>query len=350
MTPEEETSSAVSTGGPGVGAGIRIMLRYSLVLVAGFWVAGSAGAATWADGLFSELSKDFGSVPRGKTLTHYFRIVNNTRSSVNISSVRVSCGCTSTTLEKTVLKPGEDTALVASMDTTRFIGPRTVTIYVQFDRPKFEEVRLWVQANARNDFSVTPDSLAFGQVKRGTTPGASVSITFYGIAEARILSVRPESNYILPAVVEVRRQDAEVVYTLTAKMRPDTPVGKWFTDVWMKTNLTNLPQVRVPLTVEVESPLTISPAVVTLGLLHVDDESERRVIVRGVKPFRITRVKGGDANLEVKTNSSEPREVHVLTVKLKPAAIGSLERTLRVVTDLVEDNEIDFRVSASVMP
>src|SRR5690349_16734060 len=47
------------------------MFRYSLVLVAGFWVAGSAGAATWADGLFDELSKDFGSVPRGPTLTHH---------------------------------------------------------------------------------------------------------------------------------------------------------------------------------------------------------------------------------------------------------------------------------------
>jgi hypothetical protein len=326
------------------------MLRYSLVLVAGFWVAGSAGAATWADGLFTELSKDFGSVPRGKTLTHSFRIVNNTRSSVSISSVRVSCGCTSTSLATSHLKPGESTVLEASMDTTRFLGPRTVTIYVQFDRPHFEEVRLWVQANARNDFGVTPEALGFGQIKRGTSPSASVSVTFYGIPDARILSLRPESNYIAPTVVETRRQDAEVVYTLTARVRGDTPVGKWFTDVWLRTNLSNMQQIRVPLTVEVESPLTISPAVVSLGMLKVDGESERRVIVRGVKPFRITRVKGGDANLEAKTNSSEPREVHVLTVKLKPSTTGTLDRTLRVVTDLTEDNEIDFRVSATIMP
>jgi hypothetical protein len=326
------------------------MLRYSLVLVAGFWVAGSAGAATWADGLFAELSKDFGSVPRGRTLTHSFRIVNNTRSTVSIGNVRVSCGCTSTALASSLLKPGEATTLTATMDTTRFIGPRMVTIYVQFERPHFEEVRLWVQANARTDFSVTPEALGFGQIKRGTAPASSVSVTFYGISDARVLSLRPESNYIQVSAVETSRQDAEVVYTVTARLRADTPVGKWFTDVWLKTNLANMPQIRVPLTVEVESPLTISPSVVSLGLLHADGESERRVIVRGIKPFRITKVKGGDATLEVKTNSSEAREVHVLTVKLKPGAPGTLDRTLRVVTDMAEDNEIDFHVSASVVP
>src|SRR5438270_2573182 len=111
------------------------MLRYSLVLVASFWVAGTAGAATWADGLFDELSKDFGSVPRGPTLTHHFRVVNNTGGAVNVASVRVSCGCVSASALKTFLRPGEETAVVANMDSTRFVGLKSVTIYVQFDRP-----------------------------------------------------------------------------------------------------------------------------------------------------------------------------------------------------------------------
>ena len=38
------------------------MLRYTLVLAAGLWAAGTSSAGTWADGLFEELSKDFGCV------------------------------------------------------------------------------------------------------------------------------------------------------------------------------------------------------------------------------------------------------------------------------------------------
>ncbi len=329
------------------------MLRYSLVLMAGFWAAGSAGAGTSGEGLFSELSKDFGSVPRGPTQRHDFRVLNNTRSPVNITSVRVSCGCVSASAyPRTYLKPGEETWIRAQMDTTRFIGPKSVTIYVQFDRPQFEEVHLLVQANGRNDFNLAPETLAFGQIKRGTTPASSVSVTFYGMPEATIVSAKGESNYIVPTFVESRRTDSEVVYTVTTKLRADTPVGKWYTDVWVKTNVPSVPQVRVPLTVEIESPLTVSPAIVSLGSLKTDTESERRVIVRGVQPFKIVGVRGADDHLVVRDSSAESREVHVLTIKFKPdsASTGTLDRTLRVVTDLKENNEIDFRINAVVQP
>jgi hypothetical protein len=327
-----------------------IMLRYWLVLGLGLWAATAAPAATWADGLFDELSKDFGSVQRGNMASHSFRVTNKTRNPVNIFNVRVSCGCTTAWGVKTFLQPGESTTIEAQMDTSRFVGVRSVTIFVQFDRPHFEEVRLWIQANARNDFSVTPATLSVGQVKRGSTPAASTTITFHGHQGARITEVLGESNYIRPAVKEVRRQDHEVVYQVTARLRSDTPVGKWYTDVWVKTNLPSLPQVRVPLTVEVESALTVSPSAVTFGSVKSKDESERRVIVRGVKPFKILEVKGTDGQVQVRNSTTGARAVHVLTIKFNPAKSGDLNRLLRVKTDLKDDGEIDFRVLASVAP
>jgi hypothetical protein len=225
-----------------------------------------------------------------------------------------------------------------------------VTIFVQFDRPAVEEVRLWVQANGRNDFNVTPDTLALGQVKRGGTPAATAAVTFYGLGDVKITDVKSESNYIQATVKEVRRQDTEVAYQVTAKMRGDTPVGKWYTDLWVKTNNAALPQIRVPLTVEIESPLSVSPDAVALGEVKVQAEGERRVIVRGVKPFRITKVQGTDDELSVRDSIVESKPIHVLTVKLKPAKPGELNRTVRIVTDLPEDGEIDLHVSAQVMP
>ena len=327
------------------------MLRYTLVLLAGFSAVGSAGAASWADGLFDELSKDFGSVPRGPTLTHLFRVSNNTRTPVNIASVRVSCGCVSASALKTFLRPGETTAVVAHMDTSRFTGVRTVTIYVQFDAPAFEEVRLWVKADGRNDFTVYPATLAMGQVKRTTAPRATITLTFYGSGDARILNAQGESNYVRAGYKLLRRLDSEVVYQVTAALRPDTPVGRWYTDVWVKTNLATMPQVRVPLTVEIESPLSVSPETVTLGRVKLKGESERRVIVRGIKPFLITKVQGGDGQLLVRDTTRARKQIHVLTVQFHPDTPGELSRTLRVLTDLGgEENEIDFRVTASVVP
>jgi hypothetical protein len=326
------------------------MLRYSFALLAGLWAAGPAAAASWADALFDELSKDFGSVPRGPTLVHHFRVTNTTQAPVHVASVRVSCGCVSAAAVQTWLQPGESTSVEARMDTTRFYGVKSVTVYVMFDRPAVEEVRLWVQANARNDFSVTPDTLAFGQVRRGSAPAAAVAVTFYGAGDTQVVDVRAESNYVRAELREVRREGSLVGYELAARLRPDTPVGKWFTDVWLQTNNAAIPQVRVPLTVDVESALTVSPEAVALGQVPVGGESERRVIVRGSRPFKITGVQGAGGPLAVRDSAPDSKPIHVLTVRLRGDKPGELTRTLRIHTDLPEEGQVDFQVSAHVVP
>src|SRR5260370_33240598 len=96
------------------------MLRYSCVLVLGLLAAGPA-SASWAEGLFGELSKDFGSVPRGPSVSHPFRVKNNTKGAVNISNVRVSCGCTIAWAVQMHLAPGDRPAIMAAMAITRTI-------------------------------------------------------------------------------------------------------------------------------------------------------------------------------------------------------------------------------------
>lgn len=199
------------------------MFRTSLVFLATL-AAVSPASASWADLMFQELSKDFGSVPRGPTLQHAFHLKNNTADVVHIANVRVSCGCVNASALKYSLQPGEETAVLANMDTTRFTGVKSVTVYVLFDAPHTEEVRLWVRANGRDDVSVYPDTLAFGQVKRGSSPSVGVKITFLGIPDARVVEVVPESNYIQPTLREVTRQGTEVAYELmpasAAMLRP----------------------------------------------------------------------------------------------------------------------------------
>src|SRR4029079_12447218 len=137
-------------------------------------------AGTWGEAIFEELARDFGSVPRGPMLTHPYRLTNNTGQTVRITSVRVSCGCTSGTALQGVLAPGQSSVVMAQTDTTRFIGPKTVPIYVQFDQPRWEEVRLSISANSRTDIAVTPDTLAFGPVPKGTGPARTTTVTLAG--------------------------------------------------------------------------------------------------------------------------------------------------------------------------
>src|SRR5438309_2163471 len=139
------------------------MHRYALIVLAGLGISGQA-AAGWAEALFEQRAHDFGSVPHGPTVQRLFKLTNNTRNVVQISNVRVSCGCVSAHAQQNVLQPGDSTVVVANMDTSRFYNHRSVTVYVTFSQPQWDEVHLVVSANSRGDVNITPDTLAFGRI------------------------------------------------------------------------------------------------------------------------------------------------------------------------------------------
>jgi len=322
------------------------MLRYSLIVLASLAMAVPAPAGSWADAMFEDHSKDFGSVPRGPAVTHPFRLTNNTGQPVHIAGVRVSCGCTSASAEEEDIEPGKSTVINARMDTLRFVNRKSVTIYVTFDRPRWAEVRLLVTANGRDDIYISPESFALGQAKRGTRPSGTITVTLYN--GARITEIERESNYILPSAKQIKRDSGELSYEITATIRADCPVGKWYSDLWLKTNNPSMPRVRVPLSVEIQTPLTISGGTVALGTVKPGTQAERKVVVRGTKPFKITRVQGTDDELTVKDSTTESKEVHVLTVTFRPTREEDLNRKLKVITDLKDEGEVEFEATAKV--
>jgi Protein of unknown function (DUF1573) len=328
------------------------MLRYSLVFALGLIWAGNASAATWAEAFFDEQGKDFGTVARGPTLSHPIRVVNKTSSTVQITNVRVSCGCTSAREGQSTLAPGQETAILISMDTRRFSGPKSVTVFVTFNQTnptRRDEVRLTVTANARDDISILPESLAIGKVKKGETASGSVNITLLGNQAWEIKEASSESNYVQPKLELVKRQGSEVVYKLTATVRNDTPVGKWYTDIWLQTTNAGAQKVRVPLTVEIEPAVNVSPMTVALGEIKVGAAAERKVVVQALRPFRIVGFKGADKELAVHDNSNESKKVHVLTVTIQPHNTGEMQRVIRVMTDLEGEETIEFVAIAQVV-
>ena len=329
------------------------MYRYSLLLVALVGIAGQAQAQHKADGLFEELSRDFGSAPQGQTLMHPFRIVNNTKQPVHIANVRVSCGrCSAARALKTSLQPGEETAIIAEMFTSQFSGSKTITIFVMFDQPRFEEVRLWIQANSRQDVTYAPgNGIEFGRVKRGTKAESKVSISFLGGSQIKVQEPKSDSNYVVPSLKEVQGANGETIYEVTAKLRDDTPAGKWYTDIWLATNNNAMPKLRVPVTVEVEAALSVNPSTVSLGQVKAGTETERKVIIRGARPFRIIGITGTDKELQVRQTSNDSKSVHVLTVTLNPMEPQDLfSHRITVRTDLKNGGEIAFDAQFQVIP
>lgn len=78
---------------------------------------------------------DFGEVIEGIAVVHAFVIENIGDAPLKISSVQVSCGCTTTSLAKSTLGPGESVDLEVTFDTAGFGGKMVKNIYVESNDP-----------------------------------------------------------------------------------------------------------------------------------------------------------------------------------------------------------------------
>jgi hypothetical protein len=63
------------------------------------------------DILLKETSFDFGKIPQGKPVYHYFEVTNGGKTPMVISNVMTSCGCTTPEWSKEPIAPGEHTKI-----------------------------------------------------------------------------------------------------------------------------------------------------------------------------------------------------------------------------------------------
>ena len=304
----------------------------------------AAAPAQTPSSFFEQSSHDFGSVQRGPLLTHHYRLTNNSKSAVHIAGARVSCGCVAAAPVKQDLAPGESTSIYATMDTRRFSGFKQVTIYVSFDRPMWQEVSLSIQAYGRDDMAMDAESLTFGSVSRGATSTAKMNVTLRH-PNWSVQSVSSDSAFVVPAIKEVRRTQFDVVYEVSAELKPGLPVGNWVTNLHLVTNSPVAPKITMPAGVEIRPALSISPGEVTFSPATVGGEpSETKFVVKGGQPFRINEIQGLDGIVTTSTPPGESRPIHIVTIKYEPKEEGKMDRKLRIVTDLPSEGTAEVAV------
>jgi hypothetical protein len=326
------------------------MSRFVLAVAA---IAATCSLATAGPAdLFEERVKDFGTTPRGPVLVHYFRFTNTTNQPLTMGQPRVSCGCTSAAILATRLAPGETTAVVAQMDTRRIQTPyvtKAVTIYVPFYGTNPEEVTLRVQTVCRDDLIMSPDTLTFGQVKRGQGGQVSTKVTFTSDPNWVVAESKSTGGYVRVSHKLESRQGNTVTYEITATLDKDCPAGNWCSDVYLRTSNAAVAQLRIPVTVHVTSPVAVSPEAVRLGEVALGSPSEQQVTVQAAAPFKIVRVNGTDEQVAVKVDTQESKPVHVLTLSVSPKLAGGFARNVEILMDNQEQPRVVVQVTAKVV-
>jgi hypothetical protein len=212
-----------------------------------------AVSTAWAEQMFTAgRNKDFGAVPFGTKLFHQFPITNVHPVPVEITGLRVGCGCVKAAPAKRVLQPGESTTIDVTFDTRQFTGHDTQTIRVAVGPNPQSRCTLEVSADSQTDVLVRPSSIGFGRVEQGRTPAESVEIEHRGGEDWKIDDVMATGLPLEPKLERLPRQPGLAGYRLTVTLRADAPTGKLREYLYLRPNTPGAPLVPVLVTAIVE--------------------------------------------------------------------------------------------------
>lgn len=122
------------------------------------------------------------TVQPGAEVVHVFRLTNTGDETLSIANVLASCGCTATSLEKTLLSPGESVALETKVNTAGFQGTVDKRVTVQSNDPVTPNLFLHLVltiASIASPQSISPVSVV------PVVPQAALAAPFSSLADER---------------------------------------------------------------------------------------------------------------------------------------------------------------------
>ncbi len=307
-------------------------------------LAPSSASAQWARNMFTETSHDFGTVTRNSKTEYRFRFQNLYKEDVHVRSVRTSCGCTQAVATTPSLKTYETGEIVATVNTVRYSGVRSVTITVQFDQPYVAEVQLQIHANIRDDIQFVPNELDFGSVLPGTSAKKTVKVRRVGGASWKITSIKSTSPYVTAELFNragknSRTPDYEVEVSLGDQMPP----GRFREQILFSTSgASDSQKLSFIVQGEIIQPLSLSPGTLFFGQLRPGEKLTKNLSLYGNKAFSVIAAdvkEMGDCPVQFRARPGEATN-HLIAVEITAGEqIGVYEGTVRIQTN-VGDKEI----------
>ena len=293
-------------------------------------------AQDWARSMFETTEHDFGTIARGAKAEYEFVLKNIYVKDVHIASVRVSCGCTTPSIKKALLKTDEKGGILASINSHKFTGRQSSTITVTIDKPMYATVQLHVKVYIRPDVLVEPEAVQLGDIEQGAGAQKTVSVSCTRRSDWKILEVKSANPHLSGEVVETTRRGSRVVYELRVRLDEGEPTGYLREHLMLVTNDKLAKQIPVMVQGRVVSAVTVSPASLFLGTLQPGQRVTKRLVVRGKKPFRITSIEADCDCLEFGAPDKDlAKPLHLVPVTLIAGENGGkTTKTIRIKTDL----------------
>jgi Protein of unknown function (DUF1573) len=339
--------------------GVTSMRRFlaCVALVSSTVFCGSPALAAepdWITRVFPERTHDFGIVARGSQVRYTFPVINRTDMEVRIVDWKTKCGCTNVRVGSKVIPPGTQTTVEATIDTTRFSGPKASGLTLVLDRPVVTEVDLNMNCFIRADITLSPGLVDFGVVRPSQQAAATALTLNYagGRPGWEIADMKTQSASVKAVAKELgRTADGRIQWQVTATLEPGLQNGFFRDEISIITN--DSPPQTIPISVvaNVQGAVSVTPSIINFGPLKPGQSASKVVRVRSSSPFAIKNLSGSQPSLtaaEEKPGSSAEHTVNI-TLKAPSDLSGPFHAILEVESDLKDEPPAKIKAFATIV-
>jgi hypothetical protein len=201
---------------------------------------------------------DFGEMDSKKEGSHEFRFTNKGKVPLRLTRGAATCRCTVGEIADESVSPGQSTKVRVTWKSKHVAGPFKQSVAINTNDPIRPEVILTINGEFTEPLHVDPDELNFGQVVGDqpatqearilcNLPNHPLKVSGYEFTDhelARYFEV--DTHPIDPAKIPSGHHAAAgVVVRVTVK--PGLPPGRFQQRILLRTNLSTVPEVDLPL-------------------------------------------------------------------------------------------------------
>ncbi|MFI5455878.1 MAG: DUF1573 domain-containing protein [Isosphaerales bacterium] len=317
-------------------------------------VAAQSVGSDWKTTVFPERAHDFGNVARGSQVRHAFPVINRTNTEIRIATWRPKCGCTEVRVGSRVIPPGTQTTVEATIDTTKFQGPKASGLTLVLDRPVFDEIDLSMTCFIRGDITLEPGHIDFGTVRpTGELPSAALTLTYAGGRNGWEIADMKTQSALVRAVAKEQDRSAggQVQWRITATLQPGLSHGFFKDEITLITN--DSPRQTIPISVvaNIQGALSVTPSIINFGQVRPGQSVSKVVRVRSSSPFTITKLAASRTDLQTVEQTTGSGPDHTLNITFQaPATAGPFHAVVKIDSDLKDEPTAQIKAFATITP
>lgn len=226
-------------------------MKMKFCLLAGllFWVTGVFGVHASEEVLAPKIVcdepvYDFGEIANHNVVEHEYVIRNAGTLSLEIRSVRASCGCTAVQSSQSVISPGESGTIQTRFDLRGRSGMQYKTVFVESNDPQTPSLHLQLRGTAVEALRVEPTALFYGRLELGALPTRVLRV-IANQGPLQLTSFRSDNPHILLRELPREAGANESERQLEVTISPEHPTGQLRGTIYIKTDRDDQPELAV---------------------------------------------------------------------------------------------------------